>query len=309
MEKTNPETGRTEDARLLTSFVNSRDEESFARLVGKYERLVWSVCWQLLQNQADAEDAFQNTFVLLATKAAKIRKPRSLASWLYGAAFRTATSIRRQRLRNSTPLTEALDKSTKNILEQVAQKHENEKVCEELMGLSEKFRGPMVQFYLLGESTGEIATAMGMTVSAIESRLKRGRLALKSKLLQRGIGTASGVASLLISQHASAGPALVEKATAYSMFASGGSGSSLPVSFETVSNLGAKVMITKCIVAVGVSCMIGVGIDLHQPSSELTASLGAASSGDVSKSRTISVQEPDESEPLGTLPSSFLARS
>jgi DNA-directed RNA polymerase specialized sigma24 family protein len=83
------------DAELLRRFVDCRDEDAFAALVGRYGRLVRAVCRHVLPGEADAEDAVQATLLILARKADSIRKRESVAGWLYGVAHRTALRARR----------------------------------------------------------------------------------------------------------------------------------------------------------------------------------------------------------------------
>src|SRR5262245_17227083 len=83
------------DEQLLRSYAERRDEEAFAALVGRHGGLVWGVCRRALRSDVDAEDAFQATFLLLARRAGDIRRRGSVASWLFGAALRTAWKARR----------------------------------------------------------------------------------------------------------------------------------------------------------------------------------------------------------------------
>lgn len=82
------------DAQLLERFAEQQDEAAFHALVRRHGTMVWSVCRRVLVREQDAEDAFQATFVVLAKKAAAIRKPELLGAWLFGVARRAALKAR-----------------------------------------------------------------------------------------------------------------------------------------------------------------------------------------------------------------------
>jgi RNA polymerase sigma factor (sigma-70 family) len=181
------------DGQLLQRFATLQDEQAFAILVQRHGPLVLGVCRRILQSVHDAEDAFQATFLVLARRASAIRKPDSLASWLYEVAYRLArkmkadASKRRQR-EEKVPApapVEPVDPTGREL---------HAILDEELQRLSEKYRQPLLLCYLEGMTQEEAAGQLGWPRGTLKRRLERGRELLKGQLSRRGVGLGAAIA-------------------------------------------------------------------------------------------------------------------
>lgn len=184
------------DRDLLIAFATTGDESAFAALVRRHGPMVLGVCRRILQCQHDAEDAFQATFLVLARRAASIRQPDCLASWLYEVAFRLArkmkvdSSKRRAREDKATPPgTVAPPDPSWREMQSV--------LDEELRELPEKHRQPLLLCYLQGLTQEEAADQLGCPRGTLKRRLERGRELLKTRLSRRGLTLAGTLAATL----------------------------------------------------------------------------------------------------------------
>ena len=84
------------DADLLARFLDHRDEPAFEALVRRHGPMVRAVCRAALANPADADDAFQATFLVLVRRAGAIRNRSAVGGWLYRVAYRAARKLVRR---------------------------------------------------------------------------------------------------------------------------------------------------------------------------------------------------------------------
>jgi cytochrome c peroxidase len=182
------------DRHLLQQFSDRRDEAAFGTLLLRHGPMVLDVCRGVLGNEADAEDAFQATFLVLARKAASIRKSESVGSWLHGVAYRTALKARlqsaaRQKNEARAPartLSEPDDFTWREV---------RQVLHEELTGIAERYRVPLVACYLEGKTQDEAAAQLGLAKSTLKERLERGRSLLRARLVRRGLGPMAALAA------------------------------------------------------------------------------------------------------------------
>src|SRR5215510_3336415 len=79
------------DAELLRRFVTSSDSAAFELIVRRHADAVWAACRRML-TRADAEDAFQATFLALIRKAKQIRTA-CVGGWLHRVAVNASLKL------------------------------------------------------------------------------------------------------------------------------------------------------------------------------------------------------------------------
>jgi RNA polymerase sigma factor (sigma-70 family) len=182
-----PSAAEALDEQLLSRFIATREEAAFEALVLRHGPMVLGVCRRIVLNPADAEDAFQATFLVLARRAGSIRQPERLGNWLYGVANRTARAAR-----NATRLRACREKELAEMpadqpLDEHARQELRWTLDEELVRLPEKYRLPLVMCYLEGRTKEETAKALGWPHGTVSTRLARGRELLRTRLARRNL--------------------------------------------------------------------------------------------------------------------------
>jgi RNA polymerase sigma factor (sigma-70 family) len=175
------------DAQLLARYVEHREDTAFAALVQRHGQMVFGVCRRALA-VADAEDAFQATFLVLMRRAASVIPREQLAAWLHGVARRTALKAReraQRRFAHERTLPELPDVGAP------AEPPREEALAvidEELERLPSKYRAPVVLCDVEGLTREEAARRLGWVVGTLSWRLSAARKLLAERLTRRGVG-------------------------------------------------------------------------------------------------------------------------
>jgi RNA polymerase sigma factor (sigma-70 family) len=196
------------DEQLLHAFTSRRDDNAFAALVRRHGPMVLHVCRRVLGHEQDAEDAFQATFLVLAQNVASLRNKASLASFLYGTAYRIAMKAKQTAARRRKHEGQAPARLPQNLTDELSWREVRMLLEEEIARLPEKYRVVFVLFYLENLSREETARRLGLKDAAVAKRLAEARKRLGQRLARRGIElTAVLSAAALATPPASALPA------------------------------------------------------------------------------------------------------
>src|SRR5262245_20223690 len=197
------------DPDLLRRFAADRDEAAFAVLVRRHGPLVWGVCRNLLPADADAEDAFQATFLALVRSAGSVRRTEALGAWLHGVAYRVAMKARRSAARRKHREAAAAVPEPDAPVSDASWDELQAAVHQEVCRLPDELRLPFVLCGLEGRPQRDAADLLGWKVGTLSARLSQARQRLLDRLARRGVpvGVAAGAAVLGIAGGSAAVPA------------------------------------------------------------------------------------------------------
>jgi RNA polymerase sigma factor (sigma-70 family) len=182
------------DADLLRRFAaqTGAAEVAFTVLLHRHGPAVLRVCNDLLRDHHDAEDAFQATFLVLATRAPSLTLRGTLGPWLYEVARRVSLHARTARHRRRAherggPVPEARDGDVRDP--------DLAGLVHDAIGrLPHRLRAPVVLCELDGLTYQQAADHLGWTHAQVRSRLAQGRQRLRVVFQRMGLAPAVAVA-------------------------------------------------------------------------------------------------------------------
>lgn len=167
------------------------NKEAFSRLVEKYQRPVYSVCYRMLGTPTAAEDAAQEAFIRAFQALDRYDPNRSFATWLLSIA--SNYSIDQLRKKKVTILSMDSEKygwlappdPGPNPERAALEREKGELVQAMLADLSETDRAAVILQFWHDYSYEEIAETLDLSTSAVKSRLFRARRQLADSWQER----------------------------------------------------------------------------------------------------------------------------
>lgn len=148
------------------------DKEEFSRRIVAMLPVLYRVAWSQLPQQADREDAVQETIRRAWEKRGRLREERYMQTWVIRILLNVCETQRRKAGRMIP--TEAV--------EAASARETDTPLLDALMALPEKYRLPLQLHYVEGYDMAETARMLHLPVGTVKSQLHRGRNMLREML-------------------------------------------------------------------------------------------------------------------------------
>ena len=142
--------------------------------VEKYSRMLFRICFAILSNKEDAEDAVQDTFIKYYTEAPTFGSSEHEKAWLIRVATNISKNMSRFRARHRA--------LSMDEVAEIGVDNRDFGVCESIMSLPAKYKIVMDLHYIEGYTASEISMITGVRADAVRKRLQTGRNKLKTEL-------------------------------------------------------------------------------------------------------------------------------
>ncbi|MGH1343703.1 MAG: sigma-70 family RNA polymerase sigma factor [Nannocystales bacterium] len=155
---------------------------AFTELVRRYQGAVCAVTYAATGRRDVSEDLAQETFLIAWKKLPGIAAPERVGGWLAGIARNLARKSRRAVVDVPLADMESIGDEEMGMEETVLEKESRQEVWRLLETLPSRYREVLVLYYREGRSTDHVAQRLGISRSATEQRLSRGRRLLRDKV-------------------------------------------------------------------------------------------------------------------------------
>lgn len=169
------------DAELFEA-ARGGDLDAFAEIVHRHEQRIRRVVARLLDDERDAEEATQDTFVQAWRNLHRFRGQAGVFTWLYRIAVNEALQHRRRRRQQAVPLLEDPNVADRRTERETEASELRRILLGSIRALPDDYRAALVLRDIEGLSSQEVADVLEVTVAAAKSRIHRARLQVRDAI-------------------------------------------------------------------------------------------------------------------------------
>ena len=173
LERPSGVTDKTDEQLLAEAVREGSDGPAFRALVTRHQDGVWRLCYRLMDNEHDAQDAAQEVFVRLFVHRAKFAGRSKFTTWLHGIAVRTCLTLRRGRGRRRKHESPVPDDQLERGTPAGSDAGDRLDLAKMLGEMDEEDRAMVILKYAEGYTFEELADLFEMTTSAVKMRVSR----------------------------------------------------------------------------------------------------------------------------------------
>ena len=160
------------------------EREAFDRLVERYQRNVYRLCFRYVNNHHDANDMAQDVFLKAYRAIDKFRGDSAFSTWLYRIAVNTCLNFRAARKAPAEELSDHLADGARPVVERIEDDERSVKVREAVARLPEKQRATLILKVYQDLTHEEVARILGSSVGTVKANLFHAMVNLRKALAQ-----------------------------------------------------------------------------------------------------------------------------